>query len=641
MTTKQPLALLFSVILGVFFLTGCDNNKDANPTAPTVRSETPIVSTAVGNETTPVLTSGNPGSGSTQSVCTGVKGSILKTGEELFPNLLRVRVRVVSEGDNLTLNVHYGSRVIQFTNGKEDWFEYDRPNAGSGSKHESLDLKVLKGGQQCWTDKVDFQVPEKEGPGVNPNPEPETPTTPNPGPEGPRDPLCADVRSGVHCTVISKTANQVTVMFTNASSQMQQVNLHPYKVFGVTYNFPDMESQVRYAEGSASANLAPNSSATLTATLPDCAWQLDAYIGPTVEKAPHRTSTLLGYIINIVLRICTSPSKCDPTGLQIQDTNGETTNDVRKGVLHVIFADNLTGKVKVGNNAPVDVRPNQPVPYSILRPEPGQPDAVVEAELTTYENGVLCGRHVIKIRVPAKPKPEEPKEMCPDLKTDITLAYGEVPDQSLQDVRTRVLYSANWVGGQMDGVFNIIGFGERGYRKGNPPNAWDFDRTANDYNVEFEFIAKTKEGLSCPVRKKIRIPARPKKECKLVLSKLVDQNSVRYYDQVVYTLNFRNAGNGNCTGSGVLGEDNLGDDTRLKLAEASENVTGKPKQSGNLVTWSMHELKPGETGWVRLTVRLQAVRVFYNNFKMTAQELAGQWVTSNTVSVTVVEEPKK
>ena len=142
------------------------------------------------------------------------------------------------------------------------------------------------------------------GPGPGPTPAP-TPSNENPPPFGDWGSngftnggspvhLCDDFRLGVSCIVLAFGPASATIRVTNNHTDDGPAR----DVFFTVYkrNLPDtFETQTKYTAGSAQGiGLKPRQSAVLTATFPECFAQLDVYVGPEVESAPHAPYKLLG-----------------------------------------------------------------------------------------------------------------------------------------------------------------------------------------------------------------------------------------------------------------------------------------------------------------------------------------------------------
>ena len=107
------------------------------------------------------------------------------------------------------------------------------------------------------------------------------------------EPLCQWAPSGVSCDVVDQTATYVTVRFTNSGTDPVAINLSVYE-----RHPPDsLESQVFFAAGSGRLEvLNSGQQATLTATFPNCLFQVDAYIGAQVSNPPHPPERMLGFM---------------------------------------------------------------------------------------------------------------------------------------------------------------------------------------------------------------------------------------------------------------------------------------------------------------------------------------------------------
>jgi hypothetical protein len=106
--------------------------------------------------------------------------------------------------------------------------------------------------------------------------------------------LCDNFRLGVSCIVLAFGPRSATIRVTNNHPDDGTLR----DVFFTVYNrnLPDsFETQTKYAAGSAGATgLKPRQSADLTATFPSCLAQLDVYVGPESDTAPHPPYKLLG-----------------------------------------------------------------------------------------------------------------------------------------------------------------------------------------------------------------------------------------------------------------------------------------------------------------------------------------------------------
>lgn len=124
--------------------------------------------------------------------------------------------------------------------------------------------------------------------------------------------LCDDFRLGVSCIVLAFGPASATIRVTNNHTEDGPVR----DVFFTVYkrNLPDtFETQTKYTAGSAQGiGLKPRQSAVLTATFPECFAQLDVYVGPEVETAPHPPYRLLGAAHVGGPAFCNAPSGGGP-----------------------------------------------------------------------------------------------------------------------------------------------------------------------------------------------------------------------------------------------------------------------------------------------------------------------------------------
>ena len=144
------------------------------------------------------------------------------------------------------------------------------------------------------------------------------------------------------------------------------------------------------------------------------------------------------------------------------------------------------------------------------------------------------------------------------------------------------------------------------------------------------------------------------KECILQLTKSVNDTNVQVGDMVVFTLKYKNIGNGDCTGGGVKIQDVF--NSRLKLIAYSANVKGDSdgqdisfgyyeipafSSSTNTLTLNAHVVSPGEEGTVMVSAKILEPSIcgnfqITNYFKVWSNEKG--WQNSNTINIFVNNE---
>ncbi len=147
--------------------------------------------------------------------------------------------------------------------------------------------------------------------------------------------------------------------------------------------------------------------------------------------------------------------------------------------------------------------------------------------------------------------------------------------------------------------------------------------------------------------------------CLLQINKTADRTSAVPGDQIVFTINFKNAGTGKCTGSGVHVQDRLDQYLSFVSETHTPNMTGGHDESlptlptdtephtelypynatNNYVDWNAYVLYPGESGQVTVTTLVKPVPYcsYYliNQGLITATQYAWGWIASTGVGVTI------
>jgi uncharacterized repeat protein (TIGR01451 family) len=137
------------------------------------------------------------------------------------------------------------------------------------------------------------------------------------------------------------------------------------------------------------------------------------------------------------------------------------------------------------------------------------------------------------------------------------------------------------------------------------------------------------------------------KLCILEITKTGPEN-MSVGDTLTYSVNFKNIGNGDCTGGGVKVVDVLPQGVTFISETHSSNVTAgylnTPvyNSANHTVNWNAGTLTPGESGWVEVTAKIDTPTMcgdysIQNRAKITAYELNNfkTWVESNSVSTTI------
>ncbi|HPD82037.1 MAG TPA: hypothetical protein PK357_02975 [Candidatus Pacearchaeota archaeon] len=141
------------------------------------------------------------------------------------------------------------------------------------------------------------------------------------------------------------------------------------------------------------------------------------------------------------------------------------------------------------------------------------------------------------------------------------------------------------------------------------------------------------------------------KGCMLQLTKSTNSTNVKVGDSVVFTLKYKNIGDGTCTGGGVKVQDVL--NSNFKIIAYSEDVKGDSDGQGisfgysgipaydsstNTLTFNAHTVSPGEEGTTMISVKvLEPPQCgdfqISNYFKIWSNEKG--WQNSNTIKLSV------
>ncbi|MEK7063425.1 MAG: hypothetical protein AAB955_01895, partial [Patescibacteria group bacterium] len=119
----------------------------------------------------------------------------------------------------------------------------------------------------------------------------------------------------------------------------------------------------------------------------------------------------------------------------------------------------------------------------------------------------------------------------------------------------------------------------------------------------------TATGAGGTVQCEDTITIEPPKECKLEITKKANKTTAAPGESIEYTIEFKNVGNKNCTGSGVKVTDTLDALLTYESETHSSNITpgylSDPvyKSSDRTVRFNAWDLEPGESGWFKIKVK--------------------------------------
>ena len=153
--------------------------------------------------------------------------------------------------------------------------------------------------------------------------------------------------------------------------------------------------------------------------------------------------------------------------------------------------------------------------------------------------------------------------------------------------------------------------------------------------------------IQCPVT--VKVTEEPAiKECKLEITKSVNKATAKIGEQLTYTINVKNIGNGDCTGGGVKIMDvhdaglKFISETHSENLSAGYNTQSLYTEGSRTLIWNGHTLTPGEKGtitWIGKIKEREQCGNFevVNQAKTTAKELNNfqTWVYSDNVKTLI------
>jgi uncharacterized repeat protein (TIGR01451 family) len=132
----------------------------------------------------------------------------------------------------------------------------------------------------------------------------------------------------------------------------------------------------------------------------------------------------------------------------------------------------------------------------------------------------------------------------------------------------------------------------------------------------------------------------PTPECKLKITKTVDEAEAMPGDVLMYTINFENNGTANCTGGGVKIQDVL-DGSLLFIKELHSTNVSWIGKNGQTLSWNAGTLIPGQSGWITIDAKILnpiscGCFSITNKAKISSYQYNWVWVESNLVSTDVI-----
>ena len=168
----------------------------------------------------------------------------------------------------------------------------------------------------------------------------------------------------------------------------------------------------------------------------------------------------------------------------------------------------------------------------------------------------------------------------------------------------------------------------------------------------YKFTGKAADNryVYCPVT--VKVEEKPEeKECKLQITKSVNKEEAKIGDELTYTINVKNIGNGDCTGGGVKIVDvhdtglQYVSETHSDNLSAGYNATPLYSAGSRTLIWNGHTLTPGEHGtitWIGKVKEREQCGNFevVNQAKTTAKELNNfkTWVYSDEVNTLITNK---